>query len=82
MKEQILVTTIGDEIDVTVHFDYQPEEEETHNYPGCDSEVTINAVYVGGDEEKDIEDCLCPATIAMLEERCEQMLIDESEDDR
>ena len=80
MREQLLVTEIGEEVSVSVYFEYQPEEIETHNYPGCDAEVLISAVYVGGDEEKDIGDCLNEKTLDKLKEECQQMLIDEAED--
>ncbi len=43
-----MITTIEIE-DVTfiVDYDYQPKEEPTLTYPGCDEEATLNAVFVG-----------------------------------
>ena len=39
------------EIEILVHFDYQPEEKEViwpidEAYPGCPESVTINSIYV------------------------------------
>ena len=82
MKEQLLVTMIGEDLSVKVYFEYQPEEPETLEEPGCPSEVTINNVFVDSELEQDIEDCLNERTLDKLKEECQQMLIDESEDDR
>ena len=32
------------ETDVIIEFDYQPEEKQTHDYPGCPAEVTITKI--------------------------------------
>lgn len=33
-------------IELEVHFDYDPEEESTHDYPGCGSEMSVYKVLV------------------------------------
>jgi len=44
-KELFLTTTIGyDDLVVTIHFDYQPVEPETLEYPGCEDDTTINSI--------------------------------------
>lgn len=47
MSEHSITTHIGEDIEVLVWFDYQPKEKQTHDDPGCDSEVTINGVMTG-----------------------------------
>jgi hypothetical protein len=41
-----LITYI--ELEIEVDYDYQPSEQATNTYPGCESSVDLNAVYVGG----------------------------------
>ncbi len=36
------------EFPVTVEFDYQPPEKETHNYPGCPEEVNVYNWRIAG----------------------------------
>ena len=31
-----------------VHYDYQPEEKQTRDYPGCHEEVEINEIFFNG----------------------------------
>ncbi len=77
MDEQSLCTHIGSEIFVSVYFDYQPEEKPETNYPGCDSEVIINAVYGNGSEHQDILEVLNDDCFNALKIECEQMLTDQ-----
>jgi len=72
MAEETLNTHIGSEINVTVFYDYRPEEKQTYYDPGVDSLVTINAVYVDADESKDILEVLNNDWIETLESRCEE----------
>lgn len=81
MSENILKTHVGSEIDVTVYFDYQPEEPMERDYPGCPSEVALNAVYVNGLEDADILETLNDSWVDTLKERCEQMIIDNARDE-
>ncbi len=69
MSELIYKTHIGDEIAVSVYFDYR-EAEPRQRYPDSESEATINAVYVDGDENKDIRDVLDPAITTDLAISC------------
>lgn len=68
--EHSIETHIADEIAVTVWFDYEPAQEQTHSDPSFPSEVTINAVCVDGDERKDIEAVLTPGTLENLRLKC------------
>ena len=54
MKEIKLNTQIGDEINVTVLFDYVPAQAKTVLDDACDEDLTINEILVDGDESKDI----------------------------
>ena len=76
MKDQKIETEIGSEIAVTVYFDYQPEEKEESNYPGCPAEVTLNSVCVNGVNGADILECLADLECAWLEERCMDSVIE------
>lgn len=69
-NELILNTHVGSEIDVTVYFDYSPSEPVTRVDPGCESSVTINAVYVDWDEGKDILEVLDVDCQNRLELQC------------
>ena len=43
-----MITTIEiEDVKFQVDYDYQPKEDATLEYPGCDEEATINAVVVG-----------------------------------
>ncbi len=70
MSEISIKTNLGDEIDVTVYFDYQPVERQTHDHPGCDSDVTINAVCVDNDEKKDIQIIIRDSVLESLRMEC------------
>lgn len=74
MSEHTLVTQIGSDVEVLILFDYQPYEKPELNYPGCASQVTINAVYVDSDKGKDLLDTLSEEIFAGLEEQCEDSL--------
>lgn len=68
--EHSIETHIGDEIAVTVWFDYEPAQEETYWEPDFASEVTINAVCVDNDDKKDIEAVLSHDTLENLRLKC------------
>ncbi len=74
MSGHEIKTEIGEDVPVTVYFDYQPYESATLEYPGCDAEVTINAVEVDADPDYDILDCLSKGWIQTLSERCMESL--------
>jgi len=64
-------TEIGEDCPVTVHFDFQPYEKATLEYPGCEAEVTITGVdTTDGVNNYDILDCLSKDCIQDLSERC------------
>ena len=68
--EQSIETHIADEIVVTVWFDYEPAQQQTHWDPSFTSDVIINAVYVDGNSDKDIEAVLSPETLESLQLSC------------
>ena len=67
MSEQFIKSVIGEDTEATVYFDYMEGDTPTHDYPGCDAEVIINAVMVGNG---DFTDDLKPAAITRLMEEC------------
>ncbi len=81
MDEQKLCTHIGSEICVNVYFDYQSSEPVEMYYPGCSSEVTINAVLVDGSNARDILEILNDGCRSALEIECEQMVIDNAKEE-
>jgi hypothetical protein len=72
-------TLIGEDLPVTVYFDFQPEESATLEYPGCAAEVTINAVEVENHnmdvDNHDILDCLSKSCIDELKEEIAEALM-------
>ncbi len=36
------------DLEVAIWYDFQPFEESTHNYPGCNPEVTVTCVQYNG----------------------------------
>ena len=59
------------DVPVTVHFDYQPAERMTRDYPGCEASVEINEVLYKGHEveiSKEDEEWLKDAAMEVLEE--------------
>lgn len=68
--EHFIETHIGDEIAVTVWFDYEPAQKQTQLDPSLASEVTINAVYVDGFIKYDIGEVLSPDTLEDLRLKC------------
>ena len=70
MSERKIETVIGDEVSVTVFFDYWPKEDKTLVNPGADSFVYINAVCVDGIESKDIQIVLNKNVIEALKIEC------------
>ena len=70
MKELKLNTQIGDEINVTVLFDYVPGQAETAFDDERDEDLTINGILVDGDESKDILQIIHAECTDLLEERC------------
>ena len=70
MKEQKFKTHIGDEVEVTVWFDYEPFQPQTRTDPEFMAQVTINAVLIDEDDDQDIADILKKDIIEHLKEKC------------
>ena len=70
MKEIKLNTQIGDEINVTVLFDYVPAQAKTVLDDACDEDLTINEILVDGDESKDILEIFSDDALDKLEQEC------------
>lgn len=49
-KYETTIENVEDELEIEVDFDFEPAERMTHDYPGCDAQVTINEVTVAGKE--------------------------------
>jgi len=77
--EHSIETHIGDEIPVTVWFDYDPEQHQTYWEPGFCSEVCINAVCVDGNQDKEIETILIDETLESLRLKCFEHMETEQE---
>jgi hypothetical protein len=75
MSELEYLTNLGDEVSVTVFFDYQEGQKETHTDPAFDPELTINAVCVNGEDDSDIQAVLSEKVIASLELECIESVI-------
>ena len=41
----------ANDLPVQVQFDHQPQEKQTHDYPGCDAEVTLCEVLISVTDE-------------------------------
>lgn len=76
MSSGHFTTKIASEIEVEVWYDWQPEEKQTRDYPGCAEEIAITDVYVDGDSSKCILEALCAGVIDALV----QELYDSKED--
>ena len=70
MKEIKLNTQIGDEINVTVLFDYVPEQAKTVLDDACDEDLTINEILVDGDDRKDILEIFSDDVLDKLGREC------------
>lgn len=70
MKTHKFYSTIGDEVNVSVTFNWSPAEPATLEYPGCDEEVEIESVLVDDDENKNVNDSLSEETWHRLYEEC------------
>ena len=58
-----------DGICLGVDFDYQPEEKQTFDYPGCPAEVEILGVWIDSDSERtNIIDLLSEQVLVRIEE--------------
>jgi len=68
MTELKFDTTIGEDVEVVVHFDYQPEEKRTSDCPGSPEELIINDVVLQSGES--IVDLLNDAAINEIEPKC------------
>jgi len=53
--------------EVGITFDYQPEEDATRTYPGCDAAVTVTGVFLRG---VDILDLLDAGEVSVIEDQC------------
>ncbi len=63
------------ELDVDIEFDYQPEEPQTRDYPGCEADVDITSVTFKGVE---LRDALSKTQLNELAEFCWDGLSGES----
>ena len=69
--EHTLHTFIGDDFPVAVKWEYEPEEKQTHDYPGCPEEYIINAVLASSPQgDEDIQEALNKECIETLTGRC------------
>jgi len=68
MSELKFDTTIGEDVEVVVHFDYQPEEKQTFDCPGIPEEVLINDVLLQSGES--IVDLLNQTAFDQIEPKC------------
>jgi len=68
MSELKFDTTIGEDVEVVIHFDYQPEEKRTFDCPGCPEEVVINDVLLQSGES--IVDLLNDKALDEIEPKC------------
>ena len=58
-----------DGICLGVDFDYQPEEKQTWDYPGCDAGAEILGVWIDSDSERtNIIDLLSEQVLVRIEE--------------
>lgn len=67
MSEHKLSTLLTENLAVTVHFDYQPDELETPTYPGTAAVVELNSVCVG---PNDIMAVLSEKVLGDLADKC------------
>ncbi len=67
MSEHKLTTTLINDITVTVHFDYQPEEVQTQTYPGCPAIVELNSVYI---DQQNIMEVLSQSVLGDVADKC------------
>ena len=72
------VTAEIEDIPVVIHYDYQPKEKATNDYPGCEESVYINAVYLQGFESQCVINLMDDVFLPGLEEIC---LEDREQDD-
>lgn len=70
MEELKITTFLSDDTEVDVFFDYQPPESATLEYPGCQEEVTINAVEQTMFGGIDVLDTLGADEVSRLEIEC------------
>lgn len=70
MSGNKFVVNIGDEIEVTVLFEYEPAIEQTSTDPAWDATVLINEVLINGLHDKNIVSALNKKTINELEQWC------------
>jgi len=62
-----LVSSLGDDLPVTILFDYQPYEKPTLEYPGYHESVVVEAVMIN---EVDVIELLSRCAVKGLEEKC------------
>jgi hypothetical protein len=60
-----LETYTGEEVELTVYFDFQPEERMTWDYPGCPAQAEVTEVLV---EATGAEVCLLQEEAELVEE--------------
>lgn len=54
IEERSIKTVLGDDAEVVVYFDFEPYDPGDRNHPPTGPDVTLNAVCVNGDSDKDI----------------------------
>lgn len=69
------IENVDEEIEIEICFDYQPEEKQTWDYPGCSAGVEINEVTR---VDNGAELCLLPRE----QESIEEQLVIQSEENR
>jgi hypothetical protein len=65
--------------DLVVEFDYQPKENATLEYPGCDEDVDIVSVRAVNNTVVDILDVCSRNAIALIKEYCIEFVHNEIE---
>jgi hypothetical protein len=70
MSEIEFKTYIGEDVEVVVFFEIQPEEKQTRYYPGCPEEVVFNDITLM--DGKSISDLLKQEVFDTLEIQCKE----------
>ena len=65
VSQKLHIENVDEEIEIEVSFDYQPEENQTRDYPGCSADVEINEVIV---VDSGAEICLLPKELERISE--------------
>ena len=71
-KGEQATTYAHDGGELVVHYDYQPEEKQTRDEPGCEACVTVNGIYANGMDVFGLLDGT--ATMESIEATCMQAI--------